>query len=755
MNKSALILTIASIGTTISLFSLTGLADPKENNARAVIGPDVVAWAIGGQNSEDIDYDGSSGGFGGYSMATVSCNWGDAVLDWYGGTNNSPIIMQNMFRLKDGIFEQIGMQSFMKHSFCALSESGCGSCQATNCDTLGIGCADTYWAGLNLNGDAPRSDINAFTGEYPYPFTHSPSGPSETRGNLVVANVDVDPALNAGARYFIEAMYIAADDHAAGNGDNNASYREIGFNSISDPYVLANGPQETIAGDPAIRAWAAIDPNVSITETHAPGDGLILLASKVTDNGDGTFDYDYAIHNLNCDRSIGSIEIPTGSAAISNVGFKDINYNSGEIYDSTDWSSAVLSGSVNWNTVTYAENPNGNALRWGTMYNYSFTASASPVVGDIQLGLFKPGGPDYFSMATNIPTGTPPSLIVNYPNGQPALFNPNGGTTVDITISSAASDPVSGSAMLHWSANGTAGDELLTPLGNDTYQAVFPSFDCEATVNWYISVQSTDGNTIVSPGNAPKSTWSGIALSGYEVNYEDDFELDLGWSVSGDATDGQWDRGVPVGGGDRCDPATDGDGSGSCYLTDNTDDNSDVDGGTTILTSPSMDASSSPTLNYSRWYSNGSDCGGGDPMNDSMEVEFSIDDGATWMNLETIGPGGSEVSGGWFNKEFDLTTVTGFVPNNQFQIRFLVSDLNTGSVIEAGVDGLLLSGGYCDTAGCSSDLSGDGVVNVTDLLSLIAVWGPCPGACDADFDNSGTVDVTDLLTLISDWGACE
>jgi hypothetical protein len=389
------------------------------------------------------------------------------------------------------------------------------------------------------------------------------------------------------------------------------------------------------------------------------------------------------------------------------------------------------------------------------MYNFSFTASASPVVGDIQLGLFKPGGPSAFSMATNIPTGTPPSLIVNYPNGQPALFNPNGGTTVDITISSASADPVSGSAMLHWSANGTAGDELLTPLGNDTYQAVFPSFECEATVNWYISVQSTDGNTIVSPGNAPKSTWSGIALSGYEVNYEDDFELDLGWSVSGDATDGQWDRGMPVGGGDRCDPATDGDGSGSCYLTDNTDDNSDVDGGTTILTSPSMDASSSPTLNYSRWYSNGSDCGGGDPMNDSMEVEFSIDDGATWMNLETVGPGGSEVSGGWFNKEFDLATVTGFVPSDQFQIRFLVSDLNTGSVIEAGVDGLLLSGGYCDTAGCSSDLSGDGVVNVTDLLSLIAVWGPCPSACDADFDNSGTVDVADLLTLIGDWGACE
>ena len=79
-------------------------------------------------------------------------------------------------------------------------------------------------------------------------------------------------------------------------------------------------------------------------------------------------------------------------------------------------------------------------------------------------------------------------------------------------------------------------------------------------------------------------------------------------------------------------------------------------------------------------------------MNDIMEVEFSIDDGLTWMNLETVGPTGSEVSGGWFNKEFDLTAVAGFVPTNQFQVRFLASDLSDGSVIEAGVDGLLLSG---------------------------------------------------------------
>ena len=54
-----------------------------------------------------------------------------------------------------------------------------------------------------------------------------------------------------------------------------------------------------------------------------------------------------------------------------------------------------------------------------------------------------------------------------------------------------------------------------------------------------------------------------------------------------------------------------------------------------------------------------------------------------------------------------------------------------------------------------SDLSGDGFVDVTDLLAIIAAWGPCSGTCDADIDNSGAVDVADLLTLIGDWGPCD
>lgn len=52
------------------------------------------------------------------------------------------------------------------------------------------------------------------------------------------------------------------------------------------------------------------------------------------------------------------------------------------------------------------------------------------------------------------------------------------------------------------------------------------------------------------------------------------------------------------------------------------------------------------------------------------------------------------------------------------------------------------------------DLNGDGVVDVTDLLLLLAVWGPCPetGECAADLNGDGVVDVSDMLILMANWG---
>ncbi|MHC4609696.1 MAG: hypothetical protein ACYS7M_05055 [Planctomycetota bacterium] len=54
---------------------------------------------------------------------------------------------------------------------------------------------------------------------------------------------------------------------------------------------------------------------------------------------------------------------------------------------------------------------------------------------------------------------------------------------------------------------------------------------------------------------------------------------------------------------------------------------------------------------------------------------------------------------------------------------------------------------------CPADINGDGFVNVSDFLHLLAEWGECPG-CPEDIDGDGTVGVLDFLLLLSFWGPC-
>jgi hypothetical protein len=49
----------------------------------------------------------------------------------------------------------------------------------------------------------------------------------------------------------------------------------------------------------------------------------------------------------------------------------------------------------------------------------------------------------------------------------------------------------------------------------------------------------------------------------------------------------------------------------------------------------------------------------------------------------------------------------------------------------------------------SPDVDGDGAVTVTDLVRLLAAWGPCK-ACPEDVDGSGDVGVGDLLALLAE-----
>ena len=57
---------------------------------------------------------------------------------------------------------------------------------------------------------------------------------------------------------------------------------------------------------------------------------------------------------------------------------------------------------------------------------------------------------------------------------------------------------------------------------------------------------------------------------------------------------------------------------------------------------------------------------------------------------------------------------------------------------------------------CPADIApptGDGLVNVADLLLVINSWGSCPG-CHADINHDNIVNVADLLAVINTWGVC-
>ena len=357
------------------------------------VGPDVVAFYV----ANSINELGSIDGVGGYAIGTTSCNYGDEVANWYSGTNQTPLIGQNAYRLHNGRFEQIGL-SWLKHSFCALSEGGCGNCQPTDCSTLGIGCADTYGAGLNTNPSGPRSDANAWSGYYDYPFNTSPSGPSTLRGNLQIKDSDLEPGNFPGARYFFEGYYMSPDDAAAGNHANNASWREFETNGPGNVWAIGSTHVEI----PAIRVWKDIDPSVDMNDVHVPSDGHFIVGSKAWDLGNGMWHYEYAVWNHNSYACAGSVSMfmPPG-ATVENVGFTDVNYHSGEVWDSTDWSVEVLPGSITWSTTPYSANPNANAIRWATMYNFRFDCNVAPATdSEVTIGTFRPGYVATVSVAT-------------------------------------------------------------------------------------------------------------------------------------------------------------------------------------------------------------------------------------------------------------------------------------------------------------------------------------------------------------------
>jgi thiosulfate dehydrogenase len=628
------------------------------------------------------------------------------------------------------------------------------------------------------NGLGPRYEINPWTGEWTYAGSHNSQGTHSHNGiehRIQVHDADLDPAQNIGATYYGESFYVMLDDVNAMNSVSWKPATVSGAPGGTWSFGMTGATTMPEIGW-AMDAWTGA--YQSILAQQAPPiefsspDGRCVLAAKVTDLGGGQWHYEYALLNVDMDRKVGAFSIPvTPGTIITNIGFHAVEHHDEGVagYSNDPWTATVAGGAITWSTVD-------NPVRWGTLYNFRFDANVGPNALDVlaTLSMFDPGTPLYVVGRTKGPEQGPPDCNNNDipdecdldcgTNGGPCDV-PGCGESEDCDgngipdecepdcnsngIPDACdvdpSDPDgNGEVSEDCDSNGVPdecdpdsdGDGVpdgcdICPGFDDNVDTdtdgvpdgcdVCPGFDdnldadsdgvpdgCDNCPDDYNPGQEDDDEDGI--GNVCDPDWCDPTV------VDEHFDTDPGWTVENpSATDGQWDWGVPVGGGDRYDPPDDFDGGGACYLTDNVDGNSDVDNGTTTLYSPIYDLSNgNAELTYAYWI-------GTNAADDSLVVEVSNDAGANWTQLANY----TINVQAWLTDTFLLDPI--LTVTDQMQVRFLATDGGAGSVLEAGVDAFTI------TADCFLDCNTNGVPDEQDIsggTSLDCNTNGIPDECD-------------------------
>ncbi len=298
-------------------------------------------------------------------------------------------------------------------------------------------------------------------------------------------------------------------------------------------------------------------------------------------------------------------------------------------------------------------------------------------------------------------SATPPSLVSNT-------------TTTPVTVEIAGG--ISGNVELFYRYNGGSySSVVMSNVGGNQYSGDLPAAGCNDTPEFYVGYTSTACGFVTAPEGGAASPYTASVGTASTV-FSDNFQTNQGWTtqVNG-ASSGQWQRGVPVNdNGWDYDPASDGDGSGQAYLTQNQAGNTDVDGGSVTLFSPVLDMSGSNAIVSYQYYLYLTNGDGTDKLLVEISANGSSGPWSTIANHDTNG------SLSWRSHSIDMSG-TGVTLGNNMMVRFTANDGDPQSIVEAGVDAFEVSavtcdgggGGptaYCDPAGANSVTGTGGVL---------------------------------------------
>ncbi|MBL9121257.1 MAG: hypothetical protein JNL80_15210 [Phycisphaerae bacterium] len=342
-----------------------------------------------------------------YSAGATWCNLGDANAAWEFGTNQHPISALNLVRIENGALRHLGA-SWATHQFCALQGAVCAECipAGAGCPpALGVGCStNSTGTSLGLQSNmSRRSDANAATGYFSFPFSNPPSTSLLDR-RCRTAVADVDPAAHPNALFAFELVTLHP---SAGDPVARCVTRKVTTASMLGT-PLASGPSEE--GSTAIEWWASVVPGVTLVALDLPRDGRVIVGGNAFALPGGGWRYDYAIENVDSHEAIRALSIPRGN----DVDFQSIEFHaplahSGEVTSNEPWNAIVSSDALTWSTPAFDVDPNANAVRWGTTYTFSLISARPPVTGTVTLTHFRSNATEVVSLP--VPEGLASGVI--------------------------------------------------------------------------------------------------------------------------------------------------------------------------------------------------------------------------------------------------------------------------------------------------------------------------------------------------------
>ncbi len=596
----------------------------------------------------------------------------------------------------------------------------------------------------NLPGTLTSGDVSQFTGSsYPFSTAHNIfidengrgyiCGANNGAGGVIILDLATDPLhpveLGRYNDHYVHDVFVR-NDTLWGGAINDGYFVVL---DVTNPTSISTLATHYTPGVFTHQVWLSDDGNTLFTNDEV-SNGYVA-AYDVSDLGNIT-----EIDRIQSNP--GMNVIPHNTFVLGNYIFTSYYRDGVVVHDATNPSNLIEVGNFDTSPSFAGDGFNGC---WGV---YPYLPSGLIIASDIEEGLYVLGanlspGAYLAGNVTDAVTTSPLNNVLvqivstSSTDNTDAAGNYLTGVAVagtyDVTYSKVGyySQTITGIAltagntviqdvqlqpMITFDFTGTVVDEANNPISNaqvwihdsQTSNTVTTNGLGEFTVSGFL-----EGNYDITIGlwgyqtlclmNQSIMANGGPYVYQLQTGYTDNFDLDLGWTLSGNPTTGDWERGVPVEtiySGAVCNPGNDSQDCGElAYVTGNGggqagDD--DIDNGTTIITSPVFDLTgyNNPYLSFDRWFFN--DGGTGTP-NDTLTIQ--ITNGTQTVYLD-VALANDPDAGTWASKTYKLSdylTLTAFM-----QLKVRAMDMTPGHLVEAGFDNFVIAD--------SSELGIDNVV---------------------------------------------